>query len=66
MNDEKLLNQRFEFKKDEPVQETVDSPESGTTEEYTFLGWWDCDKFQLHERSIKRYKRNCTVQSNAT
>ncbi len=47
MNDEKLLNQRFEFKKDEPVQETVESPESGTTEEYTFLGWWDFDKFQL-------------------
>lgn len=47
MNDEKLLNERFEFKKDEPVQETVDSPESITTEEYTFLGWWDCDKFQL-------------------
>lgn len=62
-NGEKLLNERFKFKKDEPVVE--ESKEAGA-EEYVYMGLWDYNKFPLPQAIYVKKNRYYITQVSTT
>ena len=60
---EKLLNERFKFKKDEPVVE--ESKEAGA-EEYVYMGLWDYNKFPLPQAIYVKKNRYYITQVSTT
>ena len=62
-NGEKLISERFKFKKDEPIVE--ESKEAGA-EEYVYMGLWDYNKFPLPQAIYVKKNRYYITQVSTT